>query len=76
MGLLELPVILCQVRHQYSQVVRVYVAEEGQHSGSGVASERVLEGEEVSVLKCLDELKGNFNVTTFILLLTLFGMLA
>ena len=43
-GLLELPAFLRQVRHQYSCVVRVEVAEEGQRGGSGVAGNSVLEG--------------------------------
>ena len=43
-GLPELPVVLSQARCQY---LRVEVADEGQHGGSGVADERVLEGGEI-----------------------------
>ena len=57
--------------------MRIYVAEEGQCGGSGVMGERVLEGGEVSVLKCLEKLvaERNVNVMTFTVLSTLFGML-
>ena len=77
-GLPELPVILGQVRRQYSRVVRIEVAEEGQRGGSGVVGEHVLEGGEVSVLKHLEELVAecSVNITTLVVFSTLFGMLA
>ena len=48
-GLLELPVVLCQVCCQYFCIVCVEVAEEGQSGGYRVASECALEGGEVCV---------------------------
>ena len=58
--------------------MRVEVAEEGQSGGSRVVDERALEGGDVCVLKCREELitEGSINVTAFVVLLTLFGMLA
>ena len=52
--------------------------EEGQLGCSRVAGERVLEGGEVNVLGHLEELvvEGRVNVTTFVVLSTLFGVLA
>ena len=52
----ELPVVLREVCRQYLHVVHLEVAEEGQHGGSVVAGEHVLDGGQVSVLKCLEEL--------------------
>ena len=77
-GLPELPAVLCQVRCQYLRVVGVEVAEEGQKSGSGVSGECVIEGGEVCVLKYREELitEGSVNITTFVVLLTLFGVLS
>ena len=50
-GLLELPVVLRQVRCQYPDLVRVEVDKEGKCGGSGVSGERIIEGGEVCVLK-------------------------
>ena len=54
------------------------MAEEGQHGGSGISRESVLQGGEVCVLKFREELisEGSVNFTTFIVLSTLFGVLA
>ena len=56
----------------------VEVADEGQFGGSRVAGEPVLEGGNVCVLKCREELisEGSINVITFVVLSTLFGVLA
>ena len=53
------------------------MAAEGQHGGFRVAGERVLEGVEVYVLKCREEiiLEGSVVVMTFVVLSTLFGVL-
>ena len=58
--------------------MRIEVAEEVQCGGSVVASERVFEGGEVCVLKFREELitEGIVNITTFVVLSTMFGMLA
>ena len=54
------------------------MSDEGQRGCSGVAGERVLEGGEVSVLEHLEDLvaEGSVNVATFVVLSTLFSMLA
>ena len=77
-GLPELPVVLRQVRCQYSRIVRVEVAEKGLCGGSRVSSERILERVEVCVLKFREELitEGSINVATFVVFSTLFGVLA
>ena len=76
-GLRELPVVLRHFHRQYPRVVRVEVAAEGQCGGSGVASESVLRRGEVCVIKCREKLipEGSVDVTTLIVLLTLFGVL-
>ena len=53
------------------------MAEKVRHGCSGVAGERILEGEEVSVLERFEELfaEDSVNVTTFVVFLTLFGVL-
>ena len=77
-GLLELPVVILQIRRQYMCIVRVKVTEEGQRDSSGVSCKCVLEVGELWVLKCCEKLisEGSVNVMTFIILSTLFGMLA
>ena len=51
--------------------------EEGQRGGSRVSGESVLQGGEVCVLKCCEELisESSVNVKTFFVLSTLFGVL-
>ena len=77
-GLLELPVNILQVRRRYMCIVRVKVTEEGQCDSSRVSGKRVLEVGEVCVLKYREKLisEVSVNVTAFIILSTLFGMLA
>ena len=43
-GLLEIPSVIHQFCRQYSHIVFIELAEEGQHGGSRVAGERVLDG--------------------------------
>ena len=73
----ELPNILRQVCRQYPCVVRVEVSEDGQRGGSGVASEIVIQGGEVCVFKYIEEpiSEGSVDVTTFVILSTLFSVL-
>ena len=56
----------------------VDVAEEGQCGGSVVAGEQIIEGDELCVFKFCEELitEDSVNITTSVVLSTLFGILA
>ena len=77
LGFPGLLVVIGQVRGQDPRIVRIKLAQELERGRSGLSCEGVIEGQEVGAVKLRQWLIADFNVdvTTFVVLSTLFGLL-